>query len=593
MSLPEGLLQPISSESPSGCSLRYDPVFDLIRETRREEEALSQGVWSCAVKRANFPRVIQLTVEALRSKTKDLQLAAWLTEALLVTEGLPGLIEGLHLVRGLLEQFWPTLYPEIEDGDLESRVGPIEWIATRLDTRIYRVPLTKNKLDWLKFDESRRVGYEADTVGNEAKAESRRVAISERKCTGEEFDEGARHTPPASFEKLCSDLLATKEAIDALEAVCDEKFAKIAPSFSGLKKAVADLQDVVHEYWQPAPTAEESGAAPQEQLGDTLESPGATVASSPSTSAKAVSGELADHEDAFRRLGQIAAFFRKEDPASPLGYLLLRSARWSELRNGSSLDPALLDPPPTEVRQALKKLANDGQWAELLEATEAAMSSPWSRGWLDLQRFAVRASESLGYPAVSAAICSQLCSLLTDLPALSSATLADDTSAANAETQSWLQQSVRPLAPAARKPIEEELREAPASRETQAEGAPDVFELAKEAAHQGRVQESIEMISHEIMRERSGRGRFTRKIQLASICVAAKRESLAYPILSEVAEEIENRKLEEWEDGETLASALGLLLRCADQLGVEDATRKKIFQKICRLSPVQALSVMR
>src|SRR5215469_10725703 len=119
MSLPEGLLQPISSESPSGCSLRYDPVFDLIRETRREEEALSQGVWSCAVKRANFPRVIQLTVEALRSKTKDLQLAAWLTEALLVTEGLPGLIEGLHLVRGLLEQFWPTLYPEIEDGDLE------------------------------------------------------------------------------------------------------------------------------------------------------------------------------------------------------------------------------------------------------------------------------------------------------------------------------------------------------------------------------------------------------------------------------------------------------------------------------------------
>jgi type VI secretion system protein ImpA len=597
MSLPEGLLQPISSENPSGSSLRYDPVFDLIRETRREEEALSQGVWSCAVKRANFPKVIQLTVEALRSKTKDLQLAAWLTEASLVSEGLPGLIEGLQLVRGLLERFWPTLYPEMEDGDLESRVGPIEWIATRLDTRVYRVPLTKNKLDWLKFDESRRVGYEADTVGNEAKAESRRVAISEGKCTAEEFDEGARHTPPDSFEKLHSDLLAAKEAIDALEAVCDEKFAKIAPSFSGLKKAVGDLQDAVLQYWQPAPAAEQSAAAepPQEQLTKTLESPG-TVASSPaaSTSAKAVSEELADREEAFRRLGQIAAFFRKEDPASPLGYLLLRSARWGELRtNGSSLDPSLLDPPPTEVRQAFKKLANDGQWAELLQATEAAMSSPWSRGWLDLQRFAVRASESLGYTAVSAAICSQLRSLLADLPALSAAALADDTSAANAETQSWLQQSVLPITPAARNPVEEELAEASASRETQAGGAPDVFELAKEAARQGKVQESIEMISHEIMRETSGRGRFTRKIQLASICVAAKRESLAYPILTEVAEEIDNRKLEEWEDGETLASALGLLLRCADQLDVEDATRKKIFQKICRLSPVQALSAMR
>ena len=164
MPLPEGLLNPIPGDNPSGKTLRYDPVYDKIREARREEDVLPQGDWSREVKKADFPLVIKMATEALSTKSKDLQLAAWLTEAIMFRDHIAGLREGLDFLRGLMETFWDTLYPEIDDGDLEFRAGPIAWVGSKLDGGVRRLPLTKNKLDYFKYQESRRVGYEADAV---------------------------------------------------------------------------------------------------------------------------------------------------------------------------------------------------------------------------------------------------------------------------------------------------------------------------------------------------------------------------------------------------------------------------------------------
>jgi len=43
MPLRDDLLNPIPGPNPSGESLRYAPVFDQIKEARREEEEISQG----------------------------------------------------------------------------------------------------------------------------------------------------------------------------------------------------------------------------------------------------------------------------------------------------------------------------------------------------------------------------------------------------------------------------------------------------------------------------------------------------------------------------------------------------------------------
>jgi type VI secretion system protein ImpA len=595
MPLPEGLLNPIPGDNPSGKNLRYDPLYDKIREARREEEALPQGDWSRDVKKADYPLVIKLATEVLSTKSKDLQIAVWLTEAILFRDHIAGLREGLDLLKGLLETFWDTLYPEIEDDDVEIRAAPLGWVGSRLDVGVRRLSLTKNKLDLLKYQESRRVGYEADCTGNDAKTAARNNAIEEKKCTAEEFDQAVRATGDSYYEKLAADLVASLESLQSLEAFSDEKFGRSAPNFSNLRTALEEVQDMVKQYHKPVVLEPEASAEvpPEEVQAESA------AAAAPVTKKRAVTAEPVDRDDAMQRVSAVAGFLRRESPQNPVPYLLLRAARWGELRGrGSSLDPAILEAPPTEKRTQIKKMAMEGNWAEVLEGAESVMSLPCGRGWLDLQRYAVRACEALGsdYEPVAAAIRADLKALLADYPDLLNASLMDDTPAANPETQTWLRESVLPPPPAA--PVAPapatEPEPIPVIRQAQSangEKRPDVVELAMKAARAGRVQEAIEMLTREIGNERTGRGRFQRHIQLANIFLATKHEAIAYPILVELAEEIERRKLEEWEEPSVVAQPLALLYRCAEKLGRDDAEKQKIYQKLCRLDPGQALAL--
>ncbi len=596
MPLPEGLLTPIPGDNPSGKTLRYDPVYDKIREARREEDVLPQGEWSREVKKADFPLVIKLTTEALSTKSKDLQLAAWLTEAILFRDHIPGLREGLDLLRGFMETFWDTLYPEIDDGDLEFRAGPLGWVGSKLDVAVRRLPITKSKLDYFKYQESRRVGYEADAVSEE-KATARATAIAEKKCTAEEFDEAVRATGDAYYEKLAANLVAALESLQSLESLSDEKFGREAPSYSNLRTALEELQDVVKQYHKPAEeVTEETTEAAAEEVAE--EPAAATASGAPASKKKSVTAEPADRDDAMQRLTVVAHFLRHENPLNPISYLLLRAMRWGELRAaGAALNPALLEAPPTEKRTLIKKMSMEGDWAGVLENSEQAMSLPCGRGWLDLQRYAVRACESLGsdYEPIAAGVRSALKALLADYPDLLNSSLMDDTPAANAETQTWLRESILPPPPAPA-PSEPEFVPAAMTSGSQSDRAngekvPDVIEIAMKAARAGKVQEAIGILTREIGNERTGRGRFQRHIQLANIFLSTKHEAIAYPILVELAEEIERRKLEEWEEPSVVAQPLALLYRCAEKLGRDDAEKEKIYQKLCRLDPGQALAL--
>ena len=595
MPLPEGLLNPIPGSNPSGTSLRYDPVYDKVREARREEDVLPQGEWSREVKKADYSLVIKLATEVLSTKSKDLQLAAWLTEAAMFRDHISGLREGLDLLRGLLQGFWETLYPEIEDGDLEFRAAPLGWVGSKLDAGVRRLPLTKSKFDFLKYQESRRIGYEADTAGNEAKTAERAAAIAEKKCTAEEFDEAVRATGDAYYEKLSANLTGATESVQALEVLCDEKFGRDAPNFANLKGALEELQDFVKQYHKPPePAAEEAAEAPAEGVAE--ETTEASSAAAPVAKKRSVTAEPADRGDAMQRLIVVAQFLRRENARNPVSYLLLRALRWGELReSGATLNVSLLEAPPTEKRTHIKKMAMEGNWAEVLEGAESAMSLPCGRGWLDLQRYVVRACESLGsdYEPVAAGVRSELKALLADYPDLLNATMMDDTPAANTETQAWLKEAVLPPpAPAAEPEIAAPV--VVASPESAKPNGPDpnqVIELAMKAARAGRVQEAIGMLTRELGKERSGRGRFQRQIQLANVFLATKHEAIAYPILVELSEEIDRRKLEEWEDPSVVAQPLALLYRCAEKLGRDDAEKEKIYQKLCRLDPAQALSL--
>jgi type VI secretion system protein ImpA len=287
-----------------------------------------------------------------------------------------------------------------------------------------------------------------------------------------------------------------------------------------------------------------------------------------------------------------AAFLRKREPFSPAPYLILRGLRWGELRTAPQLgDSTLLEAPPTELRQRVKRLALAKKWSELLDTCEEAMALPCSRGWLDLQRLAVAACSALGseYQPIANAIQSELRALLNDLPELLEATLLDDTPAANPETKAWLQHLQEPVASGG-----ESNSMPPASLNgtpSWLAQAADAYVLAKEALAAGNEEKAFALMRAEIGRQRSGRGRFRRNMQFIELAISAGKDAIAQPLLDDLAAVIENHKLDGWEDPELVAGDLLKLMRNSKKIQGSSSDKQKMFERICRLDPVQALNV--
>ena len=388
MPLRDDLLNPIPGENPSGESLRYAPVFDKIKEARRADDDAPQGEWNFERKTADYPLVIKLAGEALATKSKDLQLAAWLTEAILRKEGFAGLKAGLELIKGLVENFWDTLYPELDDGDAEMRAAPLEWLGTRMDSALRSVALTGKGANWFQFKESRTVGYEA-TADTEAKVAARSAAIAEGKTTGEAWDGAVAATPKVFYAEMEETLDGILEVIESLSAVGEEKFGDVAPSFGPMRTTVEEIRHTVHGLLQKKREVEpdegaEAAAAEEEPAGEE-ETPATRSPAPPKTRTGTLAAEPVDQDDAFQRVTAVAAYLRRNDPSSPLPYLLLRGLRWGELRGaGTGVDANLLDAPPTGARQAIKKAAKRlkltrGYSGQLLGA-KALVALDWNTG---------------------------------------------------------------------------------------------------------------------------------------------------------------------------------------------------------------------
>ena len=602
MPLPDDLLNPIEGPNPGGVNLRYNPVYDKIKEARREEDQPPPGMTERDRKVADNAQVIKLTTDALTTKTKDLQLAAWLTEAWLKQKGFGGLKDGLSVCHGLVEKFWDSVYPEIEDGEVESRGAPLGFVGTKLEIPLKLVPVVeKARYSFLDYQQSREVGYEDQAKTDEAK-KKRNLAIKEGKLAPEVFDAAFEETPKRFYAQAEKDLDACLQTLTQLKEACEPRFPDEGPSFGPMRSALEATRHLVHGFLQKK---REKEPDPVEQV---AVQPGAegSVAGEAAAGGQVrvgvlisveTSSEPPDRVEAIAKIAEAAAFLRRREPKSPASYLMLRGLRWGELRAAIDLaDPTQFEAPPTDLRKHLKRLTLDKKWDQLLEAAESAMALPCSRAWLDLQRTVVEACEGLGsdYGAIVRAIRSELKALITDIPQLLDATLMDETPVANAETRAWLVSLTQ--APAEPAPAAEPALGAPAApAASNGQGSrwpaqsTDAYVSARQALREGQERKAFEILQQDISRKRSGRERFRRRMQLVEICASTNKTNVAQPILDDLAAAIELHKLEDWEDPGVVAGALATIMKMSTKVQADKAAQQKLFERICRLDPAQAL----
>src|SRR5262245_24811186 len=173
LSYAHDLLDPISPEQPAGADMRWTAEWDRIREARRADDDLDSGKWAKRERKiADWKLVQELAVKMLRDRSKDLQLALWLTEANIKLQGFLGLRDGLRLTRELMTRYWDKgLYPTVEDGP-EDRAGPFDWLNNKLVDSIAAIPITSRSDDgrdysFIDLQDARRTGREDNCRGSD------------------------------------------------------------------------------------------------------------------------------------------------------------------------------------------------------------------------------------------------------------------------------------------------------------------------------------------------------------------------------------------------------------------------------------------
>jgi type VI secretion system protein ImpA len=316
----EAILEPLSGENPSGESLRYDPVYDEIQEARRADDQLDRGDWQHEIKTSDWDRVSDLAVTVLTERTKDLQIGAWLLESLATTQGFAGLHVGLQIITGFLQQFWDTVYPVLEDDDLDYRIGPLEFLNDKVWLIIKQIPLTDPQAtagySWLKWQESRQ----------EDKAEG--------KISTEDFDRAVGRSSKSFYAILHENIQTCLEDFRLLDEIVDEKFGREAPRLAEFKTALEDCDFLVAKVLKEK-REQEPETVVQEEL--------AAVESSSSAEALPSSGtpSLASQVNSVGQVGQ----------AIPL--VQVASYRVNRLLGSAGIEEAVW-------REALAKLETEG-----------------------------------------------------------------------------------------------------------------------------------------------------------------------------------------------------------------------------------------
>ena len=352
----EALLQPISEDAPSGVNLRPLGVYDEVKALRTTESADSM-VGTLRVgeyKTAQWGKAAALCIKELSTRSKDLQLAVWLAEALTRVHGIRGLVRGLEFVLGLNQRFFPTYYPPIEDGGLDMRAGRLAELERLLTQAMAASPMTAKvegeshafwvwkQIQVLFNNASRAKPDEKEAILAEANAKKEAVEKAIAKTSWEFYDDGILQ-PLIRSQEILTELRGTADRLFAAEPTFGEMEDSVT-GFSDLRKEMDEVRlrvDGILE-GKPAPPGKGRNAAPAAPAA----AADAPAAGSPAVHKGAGGGMSEDPEsraDALRRLASIAKFFQTTEPHSPVAYLVQRAVRWGEMPLENWLEEVVTD----------------------------------------------------------------------------------------------------------------------------------------------------------------------------------------------------------------------------------------------------------
>lgn len=310
----EKLLQEISADSPCGNDMEYEPEF---QELERSTQYRGEQIIGDAVVEASEPnwRDVHRAATELFTKTKDLRVAVYLTRAALHIDGFSGFNDGLSLIKGLVENYWDTVHPQLDPEDNNDPTFRVNTVSALSDpetvlrsVRAAPVVAARGIGQFSIRDIDLAKGLMQPTTSDESTPE---LGVIDAAFMQAELDD-----LKTNFEAVKQ----ARENLGAIEKLFTEKVsAAQSPNLSELNKILHHIGIELSEQLSRRGVAE---AEATEVTGE-----GAGEAAMAGKPAAPISGAIQSREDVIRMLDKICDFYKQHEPSHPLPLLLQRAKR--------------------------------------------------------------------------------------------------------------------------------------------------------------------------------------------------------------------------------------------------------------------------
>lgn len=407
-SLIEQIGAPISGGNPAGVDTRIDRSFNRIKDARNEASRIekranedltdqTKSQKDMVTRGQSLPHwktVVDLGCQALATRTKDLDIASYVIEATVRTEGFAGLADAFRWTRLMVDGVWGQIYP-VPDADegvevtlaqtIEDRIQPISRLSGGESEGLLVEPLS-----WIEITNGRDYGpycfwqYRQALEYEKCSESEQEVRRGRGTVTLEQFTTAVNQTSDADYQdqiKAISDckveygllIASITKKIDEAEAQLSElmeslpedeakrvetelrNFPRISSSRLGeeFEKCLATLRHITKGRFSEEVAV---AADPSSPVSD------ATPARGVGTTTAVAGNGLQTREDAFRALAVIATFFERTEPQSLIPAQIKKIIRLGKL-SPAEFFTAILD--NSDVRDQLFKiygleLKNDG-----------------------------------------------------------------------------------------------------------------------------------------------------------------------------------------------------------------------------------------
>jgi type VI secretion system protein ImpA len=335
MSLPlESLMEPIDTTERTGSDprlvdpkQRYQQVKDARTTARRLERETLFDTETNGIINEYWRKVSELSLALLTEQAKDIEVAAWLTEALVRLEGFSGLADGFAIMRQLIENYWPAIYPMEDEEGLPGKLAALAGLngassPGALIDPIYWIPITQTPqaFNTWHYQQALQAGQQTDES-------------SEEVITLKILEDAAKQSGPVFMQQLKTGLerclTEYKSLCQLVDTLCG---VENAPPSSHLRNALLACQVAV--------TQLSKDLLPAETILETTDKPSdnGEMATNP------IPSTISSRQHAFASLLKLADYFRQQEPNSPVSYLLEQAVRWGNMPLPQLLAELVSDP---------------------------------------------------------------------------------------------------------------------------------------------------------------------------------------------------------------------------------------------------------